>query len=297
MTTFDVTPLTGTLGAQIDGIDLRSDLSADLVAGLRRTLLEHRVIFFRGQDLAPGDLVRFGERFGPLTDAHPIHPGIGDHPEVLVIDSSTNPRARQRNAGARAYKWHTDVTFVDEPPLGSLLHAQVIPSRGGDTQWADTVDAYATLSAPLQRIVDDLVAVHDGRRVFGALAKADPTGAAQTRLDALPPVKHPVVRVHPETGERSLFVNPAFTSHLDGFDPHESEVILGLLYDHITQPERTVRWRWSVGDLAFWDNRTTAHYAITDYGDAHRRLQRITLAGDRPVGPAGVTPEAVALGA
>ncbi len=280
------TPLTGTLGAQIDGVDLSVTLDDEVIDAIRQALLEHRVLFFREQELGPSELVRFAPRFGPLTPAHPIHNGIEGHPEVLVIDTSTNPRARARQfEGARTYKWHTDVTFVEEPPLGSLLHAQVIPPRGGDTQWADTVDAYAGLSEPLREIVDGLVAVHDGRRVFGQLAKLDPTGRAKERLDALPPVRHPVVRVHPETGERSLFVNPAFTSHLDGFAPHESDAILQLLYEQIAQPERTVRWRWAEGDLAFWDNRSTAHYAITDYGDQHRKLQRVTIAGDRPVGP------------
>src|ERR1019366_402807 len=155
------------------------------------------------------------------------------------------------------YKWPTDVTFVQTPPLGSLLNTPVIPERGGDILWADLVDAYETPSPPFRDFSDGLEAVHDARRVFTSEARADSTGRATERLDALPPVR-PVVRVHPEAGERALFVNPSFTSRVHGFAPTESETILGLLYDHIAEPEHVVRWHWHKGDLAFWDNRATA---------------------------------------
>lgn len=280
-----VKPLTGTLGAEIAGVDLRHDLDDDVVAAIRAALLKHRVLFFRDALLDPEQLVRFGRRFGELTAAHPVVPSLEGHPEVLAVDSrqlSATARKRDRQAGDS--KWHTDVTFVESPPLGSLLNAHVIPERGGDTQWADLVDAYATLSAPIRALLDGLEAVHDARRAFGYVATDDPSSNSTQRLAGLKPVRHPVVRVHPETGERGLFVNPAFTSHIAGVSPKESQAILRLLYDHIAQPERVVRWHWQIGDLAFWDNRVTAHYAILDYGDEHRRLHRVTLAGDRPVG-------------
>lgn len=294
MSNVQVTPLTGTLGAEVTGVDLRrgDDRTVDAI---RSRLLEYRVLFFRGQPLSAAELVNLGSQFGELTPAHPITPGLDDQPEVLVLDTVAQPATvskRDRNAGQ--YKWHTDVTFVQAPPMGSMLNAQVIPERGGDTQWADLVDAYESLSPPLRDIVDGLEAVHDARRVFTSEANADATGRSRARLDALPPVRHPVVRVHPETGERALFVNPSFTVRLHGFAPVESETILKLLYDHIAQPERVVRWHWREGDLAFWDNRATAHYAIADYGTQHRRMQRVTIAGDRPYGPRDLTPERAA---
>ena len=292
MAALDITPLTGTLGAEIGGVDLRRDLDDATVAALRAALLTHRVLFFRDQLLEPAQQVALGRRFGYLTPAHPIIPGLDGHPEVFVVDSALTPeRVKRRDRVAGDSKWHTDVTFIDTPPLGSLLNAHVIPPRGGDTQWADLVDAYNTLSAPLRDLVDDLDAVHDARRAFGYVAREQPNGKTHERFEQQKPVRHPVVRVHPETGERALFVNPTFTSHLVGLTPKESAAILELLYDHIAQPERIVRWKWRVGDLAFWDNRATAHYAILDYGDQHRRLHRITLQGDRPFGPRAVVSE------
>lgn len=288
----DVIPLTGTLGAEVRGLDLRDALDDATIAAIRSALLSYRVLFFRGQPIDSAQLVRFGRRFGPLTAAHPIVPGLDGHPEVLVVDSAQrSDRVRRRDRAAGDNKWHTDVTFVPTPPLGSLLHAQVIPRRGGDTMWADLVDAYATLSPPLQRLVDGLQAVHDARRAFGYVVRDDVQGDSKERFERLRPVTHPVVRVHPETGERALFVNPTFTSHIVGLTPTESATVLRLLYDHIAQPERIVRWRWAVGDLAFWDNRSTAHYAVLDYGDQPRRLHRVTVQGDQPVGPAATVEE------
>jgi len=292
MAALHLTPLTGTLGAEIAGVDLRRTLGDETIAVLRAALLQHRVLFFRNQLLDPAQQVAFGRRFGTLTPAHPIIPALDGYPEVFVIDSALTPlRVQKRDRAAGGVKWHTDVTFVDTPPLGSLLNAHVIPERGGDTQWADLVDAYNTLSEPLRRLVDGLEAVHDARRAFGYVTRNEAPGNARERLEALKPVHHPAVRIHPETGERALFVNPTFTSHLVGLSPKESATILSLPYEHITQPERTVRWKWQVGDLAFWDNRATAHYAILDYGDQHRRLHRITVAGDRPFGPGEALPE------
>lgn len=285
MTTLTLTPLTGTLGAEVSGIDLRRPLDAPAIGAIRTALLHHRVLFFRDQLLSPQELVRFGRHFGALTPAHPVVPSLDGHPEVLAVDSAQVPaRIRARDRAAGDAKWHTDVTFSATPPLGSLLNAHTVPPRGGDTLWSDLVDAYASLSAPLRALLTQLEAVHDGRQVFGYFARDESGSGARERLQQLAPVRHPVVRRHPETDELGLFVNPTFTSHIVGLTPRESAALLGLLYDQIAQPERTVRWRWRAGDLAFWDNRATAHYATLDYGDAARRLLRITLAGDRPYG-------------
>jgi alpha-ketoglutarate-dependent taurine dioxygenase len=290
MTSLTFVPLTGTLGAEVSGVDLHQRLDDATIAEIRAALLRHRVLFFRDQLLSPQELVAFGERFGPLTPAHPVVPSLDGHPEVLAVDSTQVPaRVRARDRAAGDAKWHTDVTFSETPPLGSLLNAHTIPPRGGDTLWSDLVDAYDSLSAPLRALLTELEAVHDGRQVFGYFARDESGSGARERLQQLKPVRHPVVRVHPETFELGLFVNPTFTSHIAGLSPRESAALLELLYDQIAHPERTVRWRWRVGDLAFWDNRATAHYATLDYGDAPRRLHRITLVGDRPYGPrAGV---------
>jgi taurine dioxygenase len=184
--------------------------------------------------------------------------------------------------------WHTDVTFMKRPPLGSILRAVVLPPHGGDTQWADAQAAYESLAAPVRQLADQLVAVHDGNREFGYYL-AQRRGGRGNEWDGevvtqLTPVEHPVVRVHPETGRRGIFVNPGFTSHIVGVSEFESRGILDLLYAHLTKPEHIVRHRWRPGDVAIWDNRSTAHYANRDYGDQRRIMHRITLRGDIPAG-------------
>ncbi|ROP46024.1 TauD/TfdA dioxygenase family protein [Pseudokineococcus lusitanus] len=268
-----------TIGVRVHGVDLADATDAE-VRAIRSALAEHKVLFFAGQhDLHPDSQVALGRRLGEVTESHPVVPGVDDeHPEIYALDSST---------GGFADVWHTDVTFVRRPPLGSVLRAVVLPPSGGDTQWADLELAYRSLSAPVQRLADELVAVHDGTREFGyylsqSEARAQWEGEEYRELV---PARHPVVRVHPETGRKGLFVNPGFVSHLEGVSDAESRYLLDLFYAHITKPEHLVRHRWSVGDVAMWDNRSTVHYANRDYGDQRRVMHRITLRGDVPVGP------------
>jgi taurine dioxygenase len=295
MTTFapgvpklDVRPLSGTIGAEIRGVDLREPIDSGMVAELRDLWLRHKVVFFPEQHLEPHHQVSFARAFGPLTKAHPVVPGpIAEHPEVLVLDSEKTrasreyapTRRRTREAG-----WHTDVTFMATPPTGSILSGRVIPAAGGDTLWADTVAAYDTLDGQLRRRVDSLSAVHDGASTFGGFLDA---GFAVEwdgeRYETLTPTEHPVVRTHPETGRRGLFVNPQFTSRIVGLSARDSRALLDLLYGHMTVPGLTVRHKWRAGDVAFWDNRSTMHYAMLDYGEAPRVMHRVTLQGDRPV--------------
>jgi alpha-ketoglutarate-dependent taurine dioxygenase len=285
--TLDVRPLSGTIGAEVRGIDLRAPLDAETVAAVRDLWLRHKVVFFPEQHLEPHQLVVLGRAFGELTRAHPVVPGlIEEHPEVLVLDSHIN---RSRPEYAREYGrnrfegWHSDVTFMATPPNGSFLSAKLVPEAGGDTLWADTQAAYEGLSEPLRHLVDGLTAVHDGTDTFsGFLAAGFTVEWDDRQLARLEPVEHPVVRTHPETGRRALFVNPRFTSHIAGLAGHESDGLLRLLYEHIALPEYTVRYKWQAGDLAFWDNRSTIHYAVADYGDAHRIMQRVTLRGEQP---------------
>lgn len=289
----DVRLLSGAIGAEIRGVDVRR-VDDDTIGAIRTLWLRHKVVFFPQQHLSPDEHRAFAARFGELTPAHPVIPGIDGFPEVFEIDYS---KARELYASygeltrrrSQAVGWHTDVTFVERPPTGSILNAVVIPPSGGDTLWSNQVAAYEALSTTLQRFVDGLTAVHDGRAQFGALL--DKRGQSDEGVgdwdgevyDQLRPVEHPVVRIHPETGERALFVNPGFTSHIVGLEPDESRVLLEFLYAHSVRPELTVRYHWTQGDLGFWDNRATQHAVVGDFGDQHRVIQRVTLRGDRPV--------------
>jgi taurine dioxygenase len=268
-------------GAGITGIDL-ADVSDEQVAAVRAALVEHKVLFFPRQHLTADGQVALGNRLGEVTASHPVREGLDEaHPEIYAIDSYD---------GGFADIWHTDVTFVRRPPMGSILRAVELPPYGGDTNWADLELAYSSLSRPVQRLADQLVAVHDGSKEWGYyLAQRRQGEGSQWEgrtFRRLEPTEHPVVRVHPETGRKSLFVNPGFTTHIKDVSDAESRALLDLFFAHLTKPEHIVRHRWSVGDVAMWDNRATAHYANRDYGDVRRVMHRITLRGDVPVGPA-----------
>jgi len=287
--TLTIEPLTGSIGAIVHDIDLRDEMSDGDIVAIRSALVSSRVIFFRDQDITPTQQVAFARRFGALTPAHPLLGGLDDdHPEVLVLDSADYPLGVGSRGSGTSYndRWHTDVTFSERPPAATLLAAKVLPSRGGDTLWADLIGAYATLSEPIRTLLDDRVAVHDSSATFSRFRDEDPTGDRTRSLARLDPVRHPVVRVHPESGARGLFVNETFTQRIEDLLPAESDALLRLLYQHSAAPERTVRWRWRDGDVAFWDNRSTQHYAAADY-DERRVMHRVTVAGDRPVGVHG----------
>ncbi len=275
-THLDVRPLSPLIGAEIHGIDLSNPLAPATVAELRAALNRHHVIFFRDQELTPGKQVSFAARFGDVTEAHPVLPAITGHPEVLAIDSKED----------RASWWHTDVTFLDTPPMGSMLYLQEVPEVGGDTMWASLQDAYDRLAEPLRDLCDRLIALH-----HDPWFAADVDTRGGYRWDGefrekLRPSVHPVVRTHPETGRNGLFVNAQFTQMILGMSKLESAAVLDLLYRHCVQPELTCRFRWQRGSVAFWDNRACLHYALDDYGTAERYGHRVTLRGDRPFGPA-----------
>jgi alpha-ketoglutarate-dependent taurine dioxygenase len=281
----DLEPLGPGFGAVVRGVDLAAASDAT-VAAVRRALTDHKVLFFRDQALDPDSQIALGNRMGRLTASHPVVPGLDEaHAEIYALDSADN---------GFADVWHTDVTFVRRPPLGSILRAVTLPPSGGDTNWADLELAYASLSRPVRELADQLTAVHDGTREFGYYLAQRRQGEGNLwegeRFRRLEPIEHPVVRVHPETGHRSLFVNPGFTSHIAGVSDAESRYLLDLFYAHITKPEHIVRHRWRLGDVAMWDNRSTIHYANRDYGDQRRVMHRVTLRGDEPVGPGRFDP-------
>jgi taurine dioxygenase len=280
----DVRPMSGHIGAEILGVDLSAPLDDALIAEIRATLLRWKVVFFRDQDIDQARHVAFGQRFGEVTPAHPTLPAMfEDHPEILLLD---NERYANMNGPTTESRWHTDVTFVQNPPMGSILRGVEVPAYGGDTQWTNLVVAYERLSAPIRDMIDGLHAVH--HNVLPISRGEMTTELAQVFQSKDIRSVHPVVRVHPETGERALFVNPNFTSHIVELSRHEGRHVLDMLYEQLANPEFTVRFRWQPGSIAFWDNRATAHLVPTDVpAGAHRSMQRITLAGDTPVGPDG----------
>jgi alpha-ketoglutarate-dependent taurine dioxygenase len=276
----ELQPLGPAFGARVLGVDLAS-VDDDQVLALRQALTTCKVLVFPGQHALDADgQVALGRRLGEVTESHPVVPGVDEeHPEIYALDSAE---------GGFADVWHTDVTFVRSPPLGSVLRAVVLPPTGGDTQWGDLQLAYDSLSTPMQELADQLVAVHDGTREWGyylAQRKAAETLWEGERFRELTPIEHPVVRIHPETGRKGLFVNPGFTSHIVGVSDAESRYLLDLFYAHITKPEHLVRHIWSVGDVVMWDNRSTVHYANRDYGVQRRVMHRITLRGGPAYGP------------
>jgi alpha-ketoglutarate-dependent taurine dioxygenase len=283
----DVSPLSGTIGAVIHGLDLR-DLDAATVAAVRRVWLDRKVVFFPDQHLDPESHQEFAARFGEITEGHPVIPGIPGSPNVFEIDYA-KAREVYANYGdvttrQQGLDWHTDVTFVERPPMGSILRAVTIPPAGGDTLFSDQVAAFDDLSPTMQEFLLGLTAVHDGRSQFKAALDLVGVGSWEGRaVRALEPVTHPVIRTHPETGARSIFVNRGFTSHIVELERAESDALLGFLYRHAVRPEFTVRYHWSAGDVGFWDNRSTQHSVVGDFGSERRVIQRVTLRGDRPV--------------
>ena len=283
-----VRPLSANIGAEILDLDVR-DLSDDDVAAIRQVWLDHKVVFFPGQHLDPEEHVAFAARFGQPTEGHPVIPGIKGNPEVFEIDyTASNELYAQYgdiSTRDRGIHWHTDVTFVRRPPLGSILRAVVVPPSGGDTLFSNQAAAFAALSPSLQDYLRTLRALHDGKKQFQPILDLVGEGRWEGEpFTALEPVEHPVVTVHPETGEEILFVNPGFTSRIVGLNPRESEVLLGFLYEHAVKHDFTVRYHWSEGTIGFWDNRATQHSVVGDFGDQHRVIQRVTLRGEEPTG-------------
>ena len=270
--------LSPALGAVISGIDLNATLNEEAQQGLQAALVEHQVLFLRQQFLQAEQQRDVAKLFGDLH-IHPIYPAHERVAEVMVLDSHKQDLRDNE-------LWHTDVTFIQTPPLGCVLSAQQVPEFGGDTLWASSTAAYAALSKPMQALLEGLSASHDIRKSFPAtrfaLTDADAARFEKAKQDH-PPVSHPVVRTHPVSGKKGLFVSEGFTTHINELTETESDALLRFLFAHATHPNFQVRWHWQAGDVAIWDNRATQHFANFDYGAAHRIMHRATVLGDKPV--------------
>lgn len=270
--------LTPTIGAEISGVDMSKPLGNETFAAVHDALMAHGVIFFRDQDITPAQHKDFASKFGHLQ-VHPFAPNHSEeHPEIIVIEHGPKRKPDLNN-------WHTDVTFMQEPPLGSVLHAKIMPETGGDTMWASMYAAYEALSDRMQRMLGELTAVHDYEHVFGKsgrLYRNQADGKMQSEREKHPPAEHPVIRTHPVTGRQGIFVNSSFTTHIKDMKQKESDALLAFLHEHVKQAEFQCRFRWQKNSVAFWDNRCTQHYAIADYFPEHRQMHRVTIDGDRP---------------
>ena len=275
----EVRPIAGALGAEIRGIDLSESLSDEQFDTVHRAFLDHQVIFFRDQALDPGSHKELGRRFGDLN-IHGYYEALPGHPEILPV--LKEPEATENIGGV----WHSDVTYLPEPALGSILYALEVPPAGGDTMFASQYRAYESLSDGMKEMLEGLRAIHSSD-LFTNKARRDAANATRTtklaEVNETIESSHPVIRTHPETGRKCLFVNRPFTRRIDGWTAEESRPLLDYLYEQAARPEFTCRFRWRQGSIAFWDNRCTQHYALNDYQCYRRTMHRVTLEGDRPV--------------
>jgi len=272
----DIRPVAGALGAEIHGVDLSAALDDATIATLRRAFLEHLVVFFRDQPLPPDRFMALAERFGTPVE-YPFVTGIEGWPQIIQVAKLEHETV---NFGGI---WHSDTTYLEEPPMGTMLVAREVPAHGGDTLFANQYLAYESLSEGLRKTLDGLKGVSSS-------AKADVSKTREDRIRSNPGAKvqdylaeHPVVRTHPETGRKALYINTAHTARFAGWTEAESRPLLDFLHAHQTRPEFTCRFRWEVGSIAFWDNRAALHNPINDYHGQRRIMHRITLKGDRPV--------------
>jgi len=269
-TTLMLDKLTPHCGAEVRGLDLSAPLDDATVAALEQALAAHGVLFFRGQTLTPEQHKAFGRRFGPLH-VHPAWPNILEgHPEVMVIHADENSK---RIAGE---DWHSDVSCDEEPPLGTILHIHEVPPVGGDTLFASMYAAYEALSAPLRAMLDNMTAIHDGEHRYRGYGRGDDAGVVY------PHAEHPVVRTHPVSRRKGLYVNRFFTTRIVQLSQHESDGLLAMLFRHIETPEFHCRFHWQAGSIAFWDNRCVQHHALWDYFPHRRHGLRVTIKGDKP---------------
>jgi taurine dioxygenase len=268
-----VTPVSGALGGEVSHIDLDVELSEEIMQEIHQALLEYEVLFFRDQALHPEAHTRFASWFGP-PQLHQAYPHVDGYPHITILEND-------RDNPSKIEMWHTDMTFRKNPPLGSVLHGVIVPEGRGDTAFASMSSAYEGLSGHMQDFLSGLTAIHDF--AYGFKESLEEPGGRERLAEMVqdnPPVEHPVVRTHPLSGKKGLFVNSLFTRNIKGMHQRESDTLLQFLFAHMVTPEYTCRFRWQENSVAFWDNRITQHKPVNDYWPAHRKLQRITIDGD-----------------
>lgn len=271
-----IQPASGAIGAHVRGVDLRDTLADAVIAELKRALLNHLVLFFREQFLDVEQELAFARRFGEFT-RYPFVRGLDGYPDVVEVVKREDERV---NFGGL---WHSDTTYLGEPPMGSILYARELPPLGGDTLFANMYLAHDSLSQGMREWLHGLVAVNSAANPAAAVTRTARAGERPTEADqSATTAEHPLVRTHPETGAKALYVNPGHTVRIAGFTEQESAPVLQVLYEHQSRPEHSCRFRWEPGSVAFWDNRAAQHYALNDYHGHRRVMHRITLAGDRP---------------
>lgn len=270
-----VEKLTPSIGARIKGVDLSGGLDQRELDSIYQALLDYLVIFFPGQELDAEGQLNFARTFGEIGRPHAVYPHVDGFREVTVIESD-HDRPTDTNI------WHTDLTYRPEPPFASILHARVLPESGGDTLWASMYSAYEDLPENIKEEIDQLEAIHDpGSFRNDFLGPDKDVSALNEALGSIGSALHPVVMTHPGTGRKYLYVNPGFTFQIYGYSTSDSARLLSYLFSHINRPEYQVRHRWTVGDVAMWDNRVTQHYAVADYAPNYRRMHRVTVIRDR----------------
>ena len=278
-----VQPVAGSLGAEVSGVDLAAPLSNAAAAEIRRAFTENLVLFFRDQRLTPEQHLAFSGLFGRLCRM-PYIKHMDDYPDIIAVLKE----ADERKISTFGNAWHSDFSFLEEPPLGSILYAREVPSHGGDTLFANMYEAYEALSAGMKRMLLGLKAMHSGKPYGqGGLPKDLKTsrsiGIERNKPEADREIAHPVVRLHPESGRKALFVNAIYTTRFEDMSEAESRPLLDFLFQHVQRPEVACRFRWAEGSLAVWDNRCTVHYAVNDYDGSRRLMHRTTVAGERPM--------------
>lgn len=267
-----VRALTRNIGAEVHGVDLTQPLDDSTFDAIHDALMAHQVIFFRDQSITPEQHVQFGKRFGKLH-IHPAAPVVDNRPELMRIHADATSKY------AEGTEWHTDVSCDERPPMGSILHLTTVPSVGGDTLFSSMYAAFDALSDTMKEILDPMIGIHESEHVYAG--KYDDVGG-ELRRDAFPSAEHPVIRTHPVTGRKALYVNSAFTTGIKGLSKKESAAILGFLFEHVKNPRFHCRFTWRENSVAFWDNRCVQHFAVWDYFPEVRSGIRVTVEGDKP---------------
>ena len=291
--TIDVRPLSVHIGAEIHGVDLTRPLAPEEVQTIRAALLQWKVVFFREQHLDHRQHIAFARHFGELTPGHVVFGSDDTYPEIYSVAKHRKANRYQGQAMVRPWSgWHADITAAINPPAASVLRGAIVPPYGGDTQWTNLAAAYNSLSPTLRGFLDGLCGLHRFAPPQGAQTSQEYDELMRSKTLVS---EHPLVRVHPETGERVLYVSPSFLKSIVGLTPRESQQLLELLWEHAVRSEFTVRFKWEPGSIAFWDNRSTAHLAPTDIFDVDfdRQFYRVTLVGDVPVGVDGAPSRAI----